>query len=130
MQGRDRIDASKLYEQLIGETCEGGNVKECTEEITEQVLDQHDLDSHIDGEENNQEIDKNIDTCDEFYDVGEECVEDVRSDMHAGLKETRSQSMQQAAGIVLQKIFIYPVKSCAGFEVRKESQFDATTDIF
>ena len=152
MQGRDRIDVSRQFELIAAESCEGIHEKISDSKKNETqgedmgqiqtydvVLNNFNIYEGIGAEDGTEQLgqrngveksqktdsDWDSDSCDEFYDAEEELIKNNQSDRDRCVFESRTQSKssQQETGISLERIFLYPVKSCAGFEVRQNLQW-------
>ena len=149
VQGREKIDVKRQYDELTQKTkVSNTRIKDFRSTVTDsetadselwKVKDVH-LEASREVETNNisdacnSQIDSNqrdahqssdSEFCDEFYDAETEVSKDG-ADVNADTKE-KSGSMEddgEEEDIELEKIIIYPVKSCAGFEVTWANEFN------
>ena len=133
VQGREKIDVKRQYDQLTQKTkSSNAQIRNFTSTVTDselwKVKDVHLEASREIGANNlsvvcNSQIDahksSDSESCDEFYDAETEVTkDDAHVDADTKVKPQSVEDDDQEDDIVLEKIIIYPVKSCAGFEVK------------
>ena len=133
VQGREKIDIKRQYHELMQSSkAPNTQIRNFTSTVTDselwKVKDVYLETSQETGTSNLSDVCKSqIDThkssdsesCDEFFDAETEVTNDDY-DVDADTKDKPEpfENGNQEDDMVLEKIIIYPVKSCAGFEVK------------
>ena len=133
VQGREKIDVKRQYDELTQKTMvQNLETKDFTSAVTDSELWKVE-DVHLETSQEigakklcdvrNSQIDvhesSDSESCDEFFDAETEATKgDANVDVDTKENPESVEDDDQEDDIVLEKIFIYPVKSCAGFEVK------------